>query len=119
LLAAISFFGSLWVYLRWNHPAEFVYAGSHPRTESAASVILAYPIFQVVLSSALAWQAIRWRTFSRAVIKRELELRATDERFRQLSLVALVQAVSCCVVLINLGLLMSTIYRIWTLAPGA
>ncbi|MDA9490623.1 hypothetical protein XI08_16320 [Bradyrhizobium sp. CCBAU 11361] len=119
MLAAISFFASLWVHLRWDHPAEFVYAGSHPRRESAASFILAYPAFQVILSAALGWQVVRWPAFYRAATARAFELKTRDERFSQLDVIALISVVSCLVVAVNIALLMSTIYRIWMLASGA
>ena len=120
VLAAVSLLASLWVYSRWSYPAKFTHANSSGSwTESAASFLLAYPAFQAVLSFALAWHAVRWRTLFRAIREREIVLKARDERFRQLDAFALVQAVSCLVVAVNVALLMSTIYRIWTLAPGA
>ena len=115
LLSATSLLVSLWVYWRWNYPAEFIHTGKSSWTESAGSYVFTFPAFQVVLSLALAWQAVRWRTFFRAIVRKQIELKARDEGFSQLDPFSLLRVVCCLIVAVNAVLLMWTVYRIWML----
>jgi hypothetical protein len=120
VLSLIGVWASIYVYLKFPHPAVVEHAGRFSiSTESFESYIFSYPAFQIVIFVILTIQSLRWPTVLRRNIELEASQKAKNPRLQQLDSILLYNFTCVLIVIVEVGLLGLTIHHASVVATNS